>query len=71
MAIDTLSKRVSACVMFTPTPSIIPDGTLDQGDRQHAVFIYSGISANAPVPYVSPNRTGLQVKDIRLVNHYR
>lgn len=42
MAVDTLSKRVSALNKSLP----IPDGTLDAGDRQHIAWSYSGILAS-------------------------
>jgi len=51
MAVDTASKRGSAIYMLCPwrVIPIIPDGTIDQGDRQHAAWMYSGILAGAPV----------------------
>lgn len=51
MAIDTVSKRGSAISIGSPWRSRlpIPDGTIGQGDRQHAAFLYSGILAAAPV----------------------
>ena len=51
MAVDTASKRGSAICMLCPWRAIppIPDGTIDQGDRQHAAWMYSGILAGAPV----------------------
>lgn len=45
MAIDTASKRVSALRMTLP----LPDGTIDQGDRQHVTWNYAGILAGALV----------------------
>ncbi len=44
MAVDTLSKRVSALNMSLP----IPDGTISAGDRQHVLWTYSGILAGLP-----------------------
>lgn len=49
MAIDTRDKRASTlnfngCVMALPNP----DGTIDQGDRQHVSRLYRGIAAAAP-----------------------
>ncbi len=41
MAIDTAAKRASVAGM------IIPDGTLDQGDRQTIAGMYRGILAAA------------------------
>lgn len=50
--IDTRSKRASAacilaCWIVSP---ILPDATLDQGDRQHATWVYSGVLAEEFVP---------------------
>jgi len=48
MAIDSVAKRASAlraCTPFLPLP--VPDGTVGQGDRQHLLGFYSGISAEA------------------------
>lgn len=44
MAIDTAQKRASALGVGVPfIVSVIPDGTLDQGDRQTMAMAYSGI----------------------------
>lgn len=51
MPVDTRSKRASALSALRSwilTPPL-PDGTLDQGDRQHVAFMYSGILAAAAV----------------------
>lgn len=47
MAIDTRSKRASALSALRPfiLAPVLPDGTLDQGDRQHIAWCYSGILA--------------------------
>ena len=45
MAIDTAAKRASAAGFGTFEEHIIPDGTLDQGDRQTMAGCYSGILA--------------------------
>lgn len=48
MAIDTLAKRASTlniCSFQLP----IPDGVVDQGDRQTLLRYYSGILAGAAV----------------------
>ena len=45
--LDTTSKRrssVQILMPFTMAPPL-PDGTLDQGDRQHIALSYSGILA--------------------------
>lgn len=51
MAIDTAQKRASLATVANPWngPSIIPDGSLDQGDRQQVGWSYSGILAAAPL----------------------
>ena len=47
MPIDSASKRASAAGFSTLEEFIIPDGTLDQGDRQTIGNCYSGILAEA------------------------
>ncbi len=57
MAIDTKSKRFSMMNMGSPAvvqPMPDPDGTIDQGDRQHFLGLYSGIFAG--LGGVSPNK---------------
>ena len=48
MAVDTAQKRASAThlIVWAYTPTIFPDGTISQTDRQAATFVYSGISAS-------------------------
>lgn len=49
MALDTQDKRSSAMHLGSPWRGMlpIPDGTLGQGDRQHIMFLYQGILAEA------------------------
>ena len=50
--LDTRSKRASSAgiaLAFILSPPL-PDGALDQGDRQHIAVSYSGILAGSPVP---------------------
>lgn len=49
MAADTAQKRISAMNLKCPwrRSGVIPDGTIDQGDRQAAFRMYSGILAGA------------------------
>ena len=49
MAIDTERKRKSAATVATiwNAPSVVPDGTIAQADRQHIGWSYSGILAQA------------------------
>lgn len=51
MAIDTRAKRASVMGMGSPIPVMLPfpDGTIDQGDRQHFLELYSGILVAALV----------------------
>ena len=52
--LDTRSKRASSVALFgfVMAPPL-PDGTLDQGDRQHVAFSYSGILAEGGTPVAS------------------
>ena len=53
---NTRSKRASSVgigLIWLLAP-IAPDGTLDQGDRQHAAISYSGILAAPAVPVQGP-----------------
>ena len=44
MAIDTAQKRQSAAFGIIPFPTtLIPDGTIDQGDRQWVGWTYAGL----------------------------
>lgn len=49
--LDTQSKRMSGVNVSLPfaRPLSAPDGTVDQGDRQHVAFMYSGIAAGTAV----------------------
>lgn len=51
MAIDTRSKRASAVQVIAPwqLAPVLPDGTIGQLDRQHCVWVYSGILATVVV----------------------
>jgi hypothetical protein len=51
MALDTRSKRASSVGILLPfvLAPVLPDGTIDQGDRQHTALSYSGILATAAV----------------------
>lgn len=54
MAIDSASKRASVLGFgFVALTLIIPDGTLDQGDRQTINDSYSGILAVEPAVFPS------------------
>lgn len=55
MAIDTRAKRGSAiCVSMPWRPFLpLPDGVIDQGDRQAVPFMYSGILAGGGPPVVT------------------
>ncbi len=53
--LDTRSKRASSVgiVSASTLSLVLPDGTIDQGDRQHIAFSYSGISSGAGPSFVS------------------
>lgn len=62
MAVDTRDKRFSVISMGRPwTPTLPnPDGGFAiQGDRQHIVYLYRGIDADAPVATYHMNLTVL------------
>lgn len=48
MAIDTRDKRSSAINIGSPWRGMLPlpDGAINQGDRQHVAFLYRGIAAS-------------------------
>ena len=50
MPIDTRQKRASAALLLQSwvLSPVAPDATLDQGDRQHASWIYAGVLAGEP-----------------------
>ena len=47
MPADTANKRYSAINISSPWRGVLPfpDGAISQGDRQAAMFLYSGILA--------------------------
>lgn len=47
---DTASKRFSGMQLGeSPATTLpLPDGSFNQGDRQHLLELYSGIAASAP-----------------------
>ena len=49
MALDTLAKRASAIGTYVPFlwNYPIPDGAVEQGDRQEIAYLYSGILSTA------------------------
>ena len=50
-AVDTANKRASSVQLLAPwmLAPPFPDGTLDQGDRQHIAWAFSGVLAGPPV----------------------
>lgn len=65
MALDTQAKRMSVvAASLYVAPSVLPDGSFNQGDRQAIGFGYSGIAVGAP-PVVSPFDT--QAKRMSLI----
>ena len=60
MAIDTAQKRISAThlLVWAYTPTVLPDGTIGQTDRQAATLVYSGITAGGAVVVASTKHRG-------------
>lgn len=53
MAIDTAAKRFSMMDMGLEgyTPAVpLPDGTIDEGDRAHSLWLYSGLTGGGGTP---------------------
>ena len=48
--LDNRSKRASSVQILIPSTlaPVLPDGTIDQADRQHTAHTYSGILASSP-----------------------
>jgi len=69
MAVDSPLKRMSAINVSCPWRGILPlpDGTVGQPDRQVVPFMYSGITAGAPVAGTADNWWGMPV----LVPYYQ
>ena len=54
--IDTAAKRQSALTFRQICRrGLIPDGTIDQADRQTIAYSYGGILAGAYVPVITQN----------------
>lgn len=56
MAVDTAAKRLSMLDMgpAAATPGLpAPDGAFTQPDRQHLLWLYSGIAASGAAPVVA------------------
>jgi hypothetical protein len=55
--LDTRSKRSSSVQLVTPflLAPVLPDGTIDQGDRQQTAWTYSGIAAGGAAPPATPD----------------
>lgn len=51
MAIDSERKRKSAATVAAVflAVSVVPSGTIEQADRQHIAWSYSGIAAAGPI----------------------
>lgn len=49
--LDTRSKRASSVNLLSPFAAdlVLPDASIDQGDRQHIALAYSGILAASSV----------------------
>lgn len=57
MAIDTLAKRNSTLIIQNSGGLVVPDGTIDQGDRQSILKQFSGILAGAAVAIIKKAET--------------
>ena len=57
MAIDTLAKRNSTLIIQGSAGLVVPDGTIDQGDRQSILKQFSGILADAAVEVIQAIQT--------------
>ena len=70
--LDSVSKRASSVQILIPSTlaPVIPDATIDQGDRQHIAFTYSGVLAAGGAP-VGPQNTpvGLAYRMSRTANN--
>jgi len=66
MAVDTTQKRL-ASLSFGQVYliGIVPDGTIDGGDRQAIAFSYSGILADAPIAFVPTSGGMLSAQHVR------
>lgn len=55
MAIDSADKRSSAIFLNIPWRGMLPlpDGSLNQPDRQHVALMYRGIAAGGAVAVVT------------------
>jgi len=55
MAIDTAAKRCSSINVSCPWrgPGIVPDVAFPQGEKQAAVYLYSGILAGGAAPAIT------------------
>ena len=56
MAVDTRDKRSSAIAVSSPWRNRLPlpDSTVDQGDRQHTAYYYSGVLAILSITISGP-----------------
>ena len=68
LAVDTAGKRSSVIhtLGIWSLAYLVPDGVIDQGDRQHIVGLYSGVLAGPPVPTFNRERWLLYTNQIRI-----
>ena len=61
MAVDNANKRFSILKLggVLNSPSFIPDGTVNDGDKYHLLNLYFGIALDALVPFVVPDKRSL------------
>jgi len=70
VAIDTAQKRyatLSIAQVFLP--GLVPDGTIDQGDRQAIAYSYNGILSDPLFPVTRFNQGMLAAQHVRRKMH--
>lgn len=70
--LDTTSKRRSsiAISLYSMAPSVLPDGTIGDADRQVAGYGYFGIAVGAPAGGGSnPNPSAGTLRDVQTITN--
>ena len=66
MAVDSPQKRLASLTFGQAyMPALVPDGTIDSGDRQAIAFSYNGITADAPSAEVRISGGMLSAQNVR------
>ncbi len=73
MAIDTQAKRMSVIGLNMPVPSLLPepDNSISNFDRQHLLWLYSGISIAEIIRKVIEFVVRLNSRTLSIVLHSR